>query len=149
MPKTIFDTTSRQQILGRLSQLRADSPRLFGKMTPNEMMCHLEDSLRVATGEKHCRSKNSFMANRVVSHLIIYYVPWPKGKAQTVPEMLETRPREFEQDRARLKEALLKTSNRGPNAMWAVHPAFGKLTGKDYGVLIYRHFDHHLKQFGV
>lgn len=36
-----------------------------------------------------------------------------------------------------------------PDASWADHPAFGDINGKDYGVLLYRHFDHHLRQFGA
>ena len=149
MAKTLFDATSRQEILDRISRLRPDSARQFGKMTPNEMMCHMEDSLKVATGQVPARQKKTFLSNPLVRHLIIHYVPWPKAKAETVPEMLATRPTDFERDRARLKEVVLKTSSRGPKAMWAVHPAFGAISGKDYGVLMYRHFDHHLGQFGV
>lgn len=57
--------------------------------------------------------------------LVIYVVPWPKGKAPTA------------------------AAARGPSGSWAEHPAFGNMSGKDYGALIYRHFNHHLTQFGV
>ena len=30
---------------------------------------------------------------------------------------------------------------------WPEHPFFGPLTRKDWGVLGYRHSDHHLRQF--
>jgi hypothetical protein len=149
VPKTIFDATSRQQLLDRIARLRPDSARRWGRMTPNEMMCHLEDSMRVATGESPARQRNSFLANPVMRSLIIYYIPWPKGRAKTVPEMLATRPSEFEADRQRLSEWLRKTGERGAHAVWQPHPAFGNISGRDYGVLIYRHVDHHLRQFGV
>jgi hypothetical protein len=149
MPKTIFDATSRQQILDRISRLRADTPPQFGKMTPSEMLCHMQDALKVGTGEVPTRPLKTFLRNPFIRRLVIYYMPWPKGKVQTVPEMLATRPAEFESDRARLKDLVLTTAARGPNAAWAVHPAFGAISGKDYGVLLYRHFDHHLRQFGV
>ena len=149
MAKTVFDPASRQQILERLSRLRADSKARFGKFTPNAMVCHLEDSLRVATGQVPARAKKTFMGNPLVRRLIIYYVPWPKGKAQTVPEMLATQPTEFEKDKNQLATTLRKAADRGASGQWAVHPAFGAISGRDYGVLIYRHFDHHLKQFGV
>ncbi|MGH9801334.1 MAG: DUF1569 domain-containing protein, partial [Blastocatellia bacterium] len=29
------------------------------------------------------------------------------------------------------------------------HPAFGKLSTKDWGALTYKHMDHHFRQFGV
>jgi hypothetical protein len=149
MPKTVFKPAGLQEIRERLSRLRPDSARQFGKMNAHQMMCHMEDALRVSTGERPARSKNSFMAKPIVRWLVIYLVPWPKGKAETVPEMLLTKPGNFEDDRSRLVTLLRQTAERGPSAEWAVHPAFGNITGKDYGVLIYRHFDHHLRQFGV
>jgi hypothetical protein len=36
-----------------------------------------------------------------------------------------------------------------PTAKWPEHPAFGKLSPRAWGVLIYKHLDHHLKQFGA
>jgi hypothetical protein len=149
MARTIFDATSRQQLLDRVARLRPDSARRWGRMTPNEMMCHLEDSVRVATGEAPAKSRPSFMSNPVLRTLIIHYVPWPKGRAKTVPEMQATQPSEFEADRQRLQAWLSKAGERGAAARWATHPAFGKMSGRDYGVLIYRHVDYHLRQFGV
>jgi hypothetical protein len=89
------------------------------------------------------------MSNRVMRWLIIHVMPWPKAKAQTVKEMLQTKPAEFNADRSRLQQSLRTVAARGAAADWAAHPAFGDLGGHDYGVLIYRHFDHHLRQFGV
>lgn len=34
-------------------------------------------------------------------------------------------------------------------SLGAVHPSFGRMRPKDWDVLQYRHFDHHLRQFGV
>jgi hypothetical protein len=48
-----------------------------------------------------------------------------------------------------LRHLLHAAAARGAAAEWATHPAFGAISGKDYGTLIYRHFDHHLRQFGV
>jgi hypothetical protein len=149
MARSIFDATSRDRLLARLAQLRPDSPRQWGKMTPNEMLCHLEDALRCATGEVPTRPRNNFMSKRFMRWLIIYVIPWPKGKAQTVKEMQQTRPIDFAGDRTRLETSLRDVAARGAQAAWAAHPAFGDLGGRDYGVLIYRHFDHHLRQFGV
>jgi len=149
MPKNLFQESVQRELAERLSKLQPDSPRQFGKMTAPEMVCHLKDSLDVATGVRPAKSKNSFMANPVIRLLIMYVVPWPKGKAQTVPEMQVTRPGEWSSDVSNLKQLLASTARRGPNAPWAEHPAFGKLSGRQYARLIYKHFDHHLKQFGV
>ena len=149
MPGTIFDPAARRQLVGRLDRLRPDSARRWGKMTPDQMMCHLDDSLRCAIGETPTLPRKTIMANRILRWIIIHVLPWPKGRAQTVKEMLATKPVEFNDDRRRLIAMLEKAASQTPAASWAVHPAFGDLSGRDYGVLIYRHFDHHLRQFGV
>jgi hypothetical protein len=149
MPKTIFDVATRNSLRARIATLRPDSPRKFGKMNPAQMMCHLEDSISCATGRTPTKAKKSAMSSRFLRWLIIYVIPWPKGKAETVPEMMLTQPGEFERDKQRLVSALDEAAQRGASTSWATHPAFGDLTGRDYGTLIYRHFDHHLKQFSV
>jgi hypothetical protein len=149
MAKNIFQPATKQELLDRISRLRADNQRRFGKMTAPEMVCHLKDSLDVATGVTTAKSKDSAMANPLVRWLVLYVIPWPKGKAQTVPEMLVTRPGDWSSDLGRLQELLATAAARGSNASWGAHPAFGTMSGKLYARLIYKHFDHHLKQFGV
>lgn len=149
MPKTIFEATSRARLIERIGRLRPDSPRGWGTMTAARMMCHLEDSLRCATALTPAKQRKTLMANRVVRWLIIYLMPWPKGRARTVKEMLATTPGEFEADRRRLVQLLETAAAQTAGGTWAPHPAFGNLAGRDYGVLIHRHFDYHLRQFGV
>jgi hypothetical protein len=38
---------------------------------------------------------------------------------------------------------------RDRKAPWPVHPLFGPLSARAWGVLTIRHCDHHLRQFGV
>jgi hypothetical protein len=42
-----------------------------------------------------------------------------------------------------------KTFARDRSAPWPAHPFFGLLGPHAWGVLTRRHFDHHLRQFGV
>lgn len=113
------------------------------------MVCHLIDSLRIATGQTPSSMKNNFMSNPLLRWLIVYVIPWPKGKAKTVPEMLATQPAEFRADVSTLREQLNAAAQRGASGQWAPHPAFGRISGKMYGDLIHKHFDHHLSQFSV
>jgi hypothetical protein len=46
--------------------------------------------------------------------------------------------------------ALLRTiASKSPTGPWPSHPAFGAIDGPSWGLLIHRHADHHLTQFGV
>ncbi len=149
MAKTIFNATARQQLLDRLARLTPDSQRRFGKMTPHQMLCHMQDAIRCAFGEIETRPMRTPLSIPPLRWFILYVMPWPKGRVQSVKEMLQTSPTEFEADRRRLAELIVQAAERGPNATWAPHPAFGDMSGKDYGVLLYRHSDHHFQQFGV
>ena len=116
MARTIFDPQHRASIEARVKRLAPSSERRFGRMTAPEMICHLKDSLEVAIGVTSAKPRTSFMSNRVARHIIIYYMPWPKGKAKTVPELLTTKPTEFEADRNRLLTVLRYSAERGPQA---------------------------------
>jgi hypothetical protein len=147
--RTIFNEKDRQSIHERLARLDPAARPRFGRMTPGAMICHMKDAVEVAIGVAPSKIIPSRLSNPVLRRIAIYYMPWPKGKVQTAPEMLKTKPEEWAADLARLRALLDVAAERGPDGDWAVHPAFGNISGKDYGVLLYRHFDHHLVQFGA
>jgi hypothetical protein len=149
MAKTIFSAADRDALLERLNRLTPDAKAQWGSMTAPRVVCHLSDSLRVSVGELPAKFKNGPLANPVARWLLAYVIPFPKGKAQTAPEMLTTQPSDWQRDLSTLREQLRGAAQLGPNGKWAPHPAFGVISGKLYGVFIHKHFDHHLRQFGV
>lgn len=149
MAKTIFDAADRNGLLQRIDRLTPDAKARWGKLTAPRMVCHLADSVRVCTGEIPAQSKNGPLANPVARWLLAYVVPFPKGKAETAPEMLSTQPADWQADLSMLRAQLQAAAERGATGIWADHPAFGQVSGKLYGVFIHKHFDHHLRQFGV
>jgi len=81
--------------------------------------------------------------------LLIYVVPWPKGKAEAPPSLLQSRPAEWQRDLDGLKELIERFGKRSPDDDWPVNVAFGRISGGAWGVLQYKHCDHHLRQFGL
>lgn len=149
MPRTIFDATALDGLLQRLDKLTPDARAQWGRMTAPRMLCHLSDSIRVGLGEMPARFKQGPLANPIARWLLAYVIPFPKGKAETPPEMLTTQPSEWKSDLAAVREQLRAAAQRGPDGKWARHPAFGDVSGRLYGVFIHKHVDHHLRQFGV
>jgi hypothetical protein len=147
--RTIFNTTDCNSLLARLHRLTPDATARWGKMTAPRMVCHLSDSVRVITGDIPAEFKGGPLANPVARWLLAYVVPFPKAKAETAPEMLTTKPTDWHADLAGVCEQLRSAAQRGPTGTWATHPAFGSVPGIMHGVFIYKHFDHHLRQFGV
>ena len=49
---------------------------------------------------------------------------------------------------AALEAAIDRLAGKPSTARWPDHPAFGTMTHRAWGTLVYRHTDHHLRQFG-
>ena len=52
-------------------------------------------------------------------------------------------------DHAKLLTLIERFDEKRDQQSWPEHPLFGKLSGKDWAALSYKHFNHHLRQFGV
>lgn len=55
---------------------------------------------------------------------------------------------EWETDRTTLVELMERFGRTSQDKLAPTHPIFGKMSGRDWGVLSARHLDHHLRQFG-
>lgn len=146
--KSMWQPEASQELLARLSKLRPDSPTQWGKMDCSRMLTHVTDGVRMAIGELQVASKNSPLKLPPIRHMIIYWFPFPKG-APTAPELIERSPGDWEREVTQFKDVLAKLASNSERTDWPEHPAFGKLSAKDWGALIYKHIDHHFKQFGA
>lgn len=148
----MFKNADRAAITDRINRLKPDSKALWGKMNVSEMMCHCADGVEMATGERDVADRSSFLFRTIVKPLVLYVLPMPKS-APTAPELnphLEgTKPDEFAKDRSRLNECIEKLADLPADFSFAPHAAFGSMTRDQWGILIHKHIDHHLKQFGV
>lgn len=68
----------------------------------------------------------------------------------TIPTIMIVDKREFEVEKEKLKQNIITLQSDGPNNCTNhPHPFFGVLTSEEWGKGIYKHLDHHFKQFGV
>ena len=147
--KSIWETAAQRELSDRLSTLSANHRALWGKMSAQQMICNLTKSLRMALGELPAASKNLPLRYPPLKQLVIYIAPFPKS-APTAPELVITAtPNEWAADVRTLTTVMDRFAARGPTGPWPDHPAFGRLSPRAWGVLVYRHMDHHLRQFGV
>ncbi len=147
---SFFDAAARAALIARIDRLQPDSPRQWGKMTPAQMQVHIGDQLRIALGTLPCASIANFVSTSAPVRWIVIHspLPWPKG-APTAPELKNPATATWDADRDGLIEVIRKAAACGTSHNWQPHPAFGKLDGHSWGVLIWRHMDHHLRQFGI
>jgi len=146
--KSIWNPTDQRSLQDRVRRLTPGHTARWGRFTAPQVVAHLCDSLRMASNDLPVRSKRLPIRYPPLKQLIIYLLPFPKS-APTAPELLVRTPGDFAKDCAELNGRLDDVVRRGPAGLAREHPAFGTMNGRRWGVLIYRHMDHHLRQFGV
>jgi uncharacterized protein DUF1569 len=148
MPRTLWNESDRGHLLARVERLRPDMHPLWGKMSATQMLTHLTDWMRMGTGELAVAPRRNFLRYPGVKHLIIYVAPFPK-EVPTAPELIARHASGFDDERTMLRAHLASLVEIQPSTVLPSHPAFGRISNRAWGVLGYRHTDHHLRQFGV
>jgi hypothetical protein len=148
MRTTFFDSAHRQAIVLRLRQLTPETPRKWGTMSAPRMVAHLRDQMAHCLGDRPATPVRSILRSRLVRYLSIYWVPWPKGRVKGPPDAFVTPPGEWASDVDDLIAFLERFGRADPRAVWPDHALFGPMTGRDWGFFCFKHFDHHLRQFG-
>ena len=147
--RSILNEGDRAEITSRVRSLSVSSTRRWGSMGVADMLQHLSLSARMTLGELPVPSSNK-RAFQVfpLKHLILYVLPFPKG-APTAPELKPVDEASFEEERAALLELLERIGTGLRDGMGPDHPLFGPLSWREWGVVTYKHANHHLKQFGA
>lgn len=148
--KNIFNPIHTAEILNRIDKLSPNSQPQWGQMDVAQMLAHCSSFQDIAMG-------NSFPARGWLGIVIgrfvkpVFYNDKPLARnMSTIPTILIADEKEFEQERNMLKQNIITFQNNGPEQCSThPHPFFGKLTAEQWGKGIYKHLDHHLKQFGV
>ena len=148
--QSIYDPATLQEINKRLEALKPESPRQWGKMDVAQMMAHCSNQLEVTVGDKSPGS--TFMGKvlgRFVKSVITSEKPF-KQNLPTDPSFVVPRPKDFDNEKQRLKTLLKRVSTGGPDALKnRKHPFFGPLTPAEWSTSTVKHLDHHLRQFGA
>lgn len=149
---SIFSPDIHAAVEKRVRAMRPDSSRQWGRMSPHEAICHLADGLRMAMGERQAAAVRVRFKPLVRFVALRLPMRWPRG-IKTMPEVEQgrggTRPSEFEADREGLLSLMSRFRGASPVELAPTHPLFGPMRRDDWGVWAWRHFDHHLRQFGV
>ena len=145
---SMFDHPTRERFLRRIRKLTPQSQRRWGTMSSDKMVCHLSDQLRLALGELAARPIAGPMRFAPFRWFAIDVMPWPHGV--TGPrESFTTQPLNWDRDVSTLRSLLEQFAARADQREWPEHPMFGRMSGPLWGRLTCKHFDHHLRQFGV
>jgi hypothetical protein len=146
--ENMFDEGVRTAIERRLTALQPGCARQWGKMTAAQMLAHCAAALDTPLGER--REAQTILGRLIgpfVRSSVFGDTPLQRG-VPTDKELVVADNRDFFEEQRRLLEKLTTFCDRGPaGADGQVHSFFGRLSGQDWGRFVYKHLDHHLRQF--
>jgi Protein of unknown function (DUF1569) len=147
--RSILNESDRAEIVNRVQILSVSSTGRWGSMDVASMLQHLCLSARMGIGELPLPSANKRAFQMFpLKHLILYVLPFPKG-APTAPGLKPSAAVSLEDERAAVLELLERIGTGPRDGAGPAHPLFGPLTWREWGVVMYKHTDHHLRQFGA
>lgn len=149
--KSILDRALADELKARVAHLRTNPAPQWGKMTAAQAAAHCSIALEMARGERKLpRVLIGRLFGRLVKPMVLKDDAPMQRNAPTSPEMKIVDDRNLDAECARLVEQIERVASGGPRGITTnPHPFFGDLTPEEWGILQYKHVDHHLRQFGA
>lgn len=145
---TIFHPGDYQVLLYRIGNLRADAPRQWGKMSPAQMLAHVNVPLETGLGKISPPREGNFITRPLMRWFVLRSTRFRRN-LPTLKAFVVREQRNFDREKQRLLHNLEAAFALGLNGPWRPHHAFGALTPRQWGELSWLHLDHHLSQFAV
>ncbi|WP_192822653.1 DUF1569 domain-containing protein [Rufibacter sp. LB8] len=150
--KTIFDEAVRAELIARIQLLSPSHQPVWGKMNVSQMLQHNTYWNCWILGQGTHTYKQAFLGKVfgkiALRKMIKDEQPFDKNIPTSAQfKVTNTTATNLEPEKASWV-ALLKAYQQYSNPRF-IHDFFGKMTKEEIGVLVYKHTDHHLRQFGV
>ena len=147
----LFEAARVKEVKQRMAQLRPNSERVWGRMNPAQALAHCSRGIELAVGE---RIPPRLLLGRIIGRMV---KPMALGNDEpmrrnspTVKGLVVQDERDLVVERQRLRELIDRFVAGGPGGCTKhPHSFFGRLTPEEWATLMYKHLDHHLRQFGV
>jgi hypothetical protein len=149
--KNLFEPARVEEVKTRMAQLRPDSERRWGKMNAAQAVAHCSGGLELALGDK---TPPRVLAGRllgwIVKPLALGNDEPMRRNSPTVDVLVVQDERDLGAERERFYGLIDRFAGIGPKGCTThPHSFFGRLTPQEWATLMYKHLDHHLRQFGV
>ncbi|MCA6421807.1 MAG: DUF1569 domain-containing protein [Flavobacterium sp.] len=146
---TIFNSSDNDFIISRINQLTPESKAHWGKMNVSQMIVHCQQPLLVSEGKLGV--KRSLIGIVIGNLMKKKFLNKKFGKnLPTDKKFIITYNPEFEKEKQLLINQIQSFEKKGNSVIKNFkHPFFGSMTAEEWGIISYKHLDHHLKQFGV
>lgn len=148
--KNVFDDEVSKELVSHINALTPDTSSQWGQMTVAQMLAHCNVTYDLVYTDKYPKPKGikKFLMKVFAKRIVTGPKPYKKNM-RTSPVFLITDDKNFEIEKQRLIENIVKTQKLGAAYFHDKEShAFGPLTATEWSILFYKHLDHHLQQFG-
>jgi len=147
--KSIFEVDTKMGILDRIENLTHTSQQLWGKMNVAQMLAHCADALDLAMGKVKPKKQWIGIIGWVFRRSYSNEKNFPKN-VKTIKGGDVVTNKDFETEKKRLIDTIEEMYEGGEKICTThPHPIMGKFSPAEWGTGMYKHLDHHLRQFGV
>jgi Protein of unknown function (DUF1569) len=149
--KNLFEEARVEEVKERMAQLRPDSERLWGKMNAPQALAHCSAAVEWAVGDRiPPRMFLGRIMGRIVKPMVLGNDEPMRRNSPTAKDLVVQDERDLGTERDRLRGLIVRFATGGPKGCTThPHSFFGRLTPEEWATLMYKHLDHHLRQFGV
>lgn len=148
--KNLFEKEATDEVIARIERLQPGAQRQWGKMDVAQMMAHCSAALEMASGKIN---PPRILIGRILGPLVrpIYTNEKPfKRDNPTDKALVVADQRDFLREQEKLTQTVRQFHGGGEaQCTRHPHPFFGTLSPQDWSRGMYKHLDHHLRQFGV
>jgi hypothetical protein len=146
----LFQPEAVAEVISRIDKLQPATQRHWGKMDVAQMMAHCSATLDVASGRVVLPR---IFIGRILGPFVrpVFTNDKPLSRnAPTDKKFLIADKRDFAREQEQLKSRVRQFHEGGEaNCTKHPHPFFGPFTARQWATGMYKHLDHHLRQFGV
>lgn len=147
---SIYDKAANDSMIARINKLTPESKALWGKMNAAQMCRHCAIAIDIAFGKGDLKVNFLMkLLGKMLKKKVFYGGEMGKN-SPTAKEFIITENLDLEKTKAELITNFSRFASEGKSVIKTInHPFWGKMTYEDWDALMWKHTDHHLKQFGV
>jgi hypothetical protein len=148
----IYSPETTVELATRISSLTNETPALWGKMNAGQMLSHCCVAYQQVLGENTDKPGMimKWMLKTFFKQSMVNEVPY-RPNLPTGPTFVRLNQTfDIETEKGKLIAYVQKIQELGPEQLSAIPSlSLGKLSAMEWNNLLYKHIDHHLRQFGV
>ena len=146
--KTVFDTTTRNELIQRINTLTESNTAQWGKMNVYQMIKHCRLWEETALGKtKYKRVFIGRIFGKIGLRRVLKDDQPLTHNSPPIPDLIITETGDVSNERK--KWVALIEEYAHISSLELIHPFFGKMTMEQTGRMAYKHTDHHLRQFNA